>query len=485
MPHPLTLLRTAKGLSHPAYAGLVARTHAELGLGQMAARREKVSRWESGRTVPERTAQLAMAHIHGIASDEVRRLGWPHWLDLAVGDAVLLGQLYSEAGAELALRGSLHLPTGPCAPALLLRGSALDLQVRSALQQFATPDHAPFDDVGSPAAERVHWCEARVASLERQESGTLFPVAELYKAAHAEHRLVVQLLGVRGPDSPEFRRLLGLAARTALLCSWLSSALGEETRAERHGLAAVRAAAAAGEPVVVAVAFARIAHSHLVAGDPADALALIRAARTADRAPAPGTETVLSMAEALALARQGSAVGATEALGRAAASHAAARLAATPTPDAWPGIVVHEQAVTVARGRAALLLGAPHGARPYFETLADSLTVPQVAAPSPRTAVWLLDAVAAYLALGETDLAARAVRRAVDVTGVLPPGLALQYRRRLAPYVREPAVRRVLEHLADLPGAARTARHPKPSANRREKVASGVPRPGIVMQRLI
>ncbi|EFL19771.1 predicted protein [Streptomyces sp. C] len=62
---------------------LVAETHAALGLGQMAARREKVSRWESGRTIPEHSAQLAMAHIHHVPATEVCRLGWPHWLYLA------------------------------------------------------------------------------------------------------------------------------------------------------------------------------------------------------------------------------------------------------------------------------------------------------------------------------------------------------------------------------------------------------------------
>ncbi|MGW1289035.1 hypothetical protein ACWD4N_36570, partial [Streptomyces sp. NPDC002586] len=64
--HPLALLREQTGLSHGAYAQLIARTHADLGFGTMAARREKIARWESGKVTPETSAQLAIAHVHQI-----------------------------------------------------------------------------------------------------------------------------------------------------------------------------------------------------------------------------------------------------------------------------------------------------------------------------------------------------------------------------------------------------------------------------------
>ncbi|MFB8062477.1 hypothetical protein ACFC6U_40740, partial [Kitasatospora purpeofusca] len=73
--HPLTLLRTSLGHSQSAYAQLIAKTHAQLGFGQMAARREKVSRWESGRIVPELTAQYAMAHVHRVPAGEAGTAG--------------------------------------------------------------------------------------------------------------------------------------------------------------------------------------------------------------------------------------------------------------------------------------------------------------------------------------------------------------------------------------------------------------------------
>ncbi|MEV6979082.1 hypothetical protein [Kitasatospora sp. NPDC093806] len=462
MAHPLTRLRTAQGLSHADYARLVARTHAELGLGQMAARREKVSRWESGRTVPEHTAQLAMARIHGVPADEVRRLGWPHWLHLVLSDAVLLDQAYTDRGAELALHGTLHLRKGPSTPALLLRGAALAAQTRSALALITAPDRRPDAEGRSPSAEQLQWCEARIAALERHEAGTAVPAATLYRAARAEHRLVVRLLGVGGADAPTSRRLFALAARTALLCTWLSSALGEEARAERYNLAAVRAAAAAAEPALATAAFTQLALRHVIAGDPADALALVRAAGDAGSGPLPATAVPVRLVEALAFARQGCATDAARALDRAAVTaapgpHPHPHPHPAPAPDDPSGTAALARAVTVARAQAALFLGAPREARSYFETLTDSLLAPRAIDPSPHTGVWLLYATDVHLELGEVDLAARAVHRAVNAIGLLPSGLARQYRQRLAHHAREPAVRRALVHLTDLPKTSGTS----------------------------
>ncbi|MFF2073636.1 hypothetical protein ACFVXG_02650 [Kitasatospora sp. NPDC058162] len=463
MAHPLTLLRAAKGLSHPEYARLVAQAHSELGLGQMAARREKVSRWESGRTVPEHSAQLAMAHLHGVPAREVCRLGWPHWLHLVTSDTILLDQPCTATGAELALHSALHLPKAPRSPALLLKGAALAVQLRSAIGQMTVggrtrrsrPDGCSSVASVASIAEQLRWIEVRVAALERHEYGTTVPVAALYPAAHAEHRLVVRLLGVGGHGAPASRRLFRLAARTALLCSWLSSALGEETRAERHNLTAVRAAAAAGEPAVAAVAMTQLALRHIIAGDPADGLTLVRAARAAHSRSAPGAATLLHNVEALALAGTGNAVGAARALDRAAESVALASCTGTGTgtgtdPDAPPyDADAHERSVTVARAQVSLFLDAPHKARWQFENLTDSLLAPHAAVPSPHTGVWLLYVADAHLALGEIGPAVRTVHQAVDVAGTLPPGLALRYRERLARHAHEPAVRQVLERLDD------------------------------------
>ncbi|PKV83013.1 hypothetical protein BX283_0502 [Streptomyces sp. TLI_146] len=106
--HPLALLREQKGMTHGAYAMLVAQTHAELGFGTMAARREKVARWESGRITPETSAQLAMAHLHGVPRTEVERLGWPDWLYTATGHSEVLSAPWTYGSAVEAMNRIAH-----------------------------------------------------------------------------------------------------------------------------------------------------------------------------------------------------------------------------------------------------------------------------------------------------------------------------------------------------------------------------------------
>ncbi|MFE2410552.1 hypothetical protein ACFXDE_19645 [Kitasatospora sp. NPDC059408] len=443
MAHPLTLLRTAMGVSQAEYAGLVARAHADLGLGQMAARREKVSRWEAGRIVPERSAQLAMARIHGVPAGEVRRLGWPHWLHLAGAEA-------AEAGT-----GTPHDGRRPSAEdrwsAFALQGPALAARLTRtlALLGAAGPGsgRAPGREGPPLREERLQWTEARTTALEQHENGTLVPLGALYAAALAEHRLAVHLVTTTGYDGPTARRLLRLVSRTALVCAWLASTLGQEPRAERHNLAAVRAAAAAGDTGCVSAALAQLANRHIIAGDAADALAVVRAARLADPHPAPGGSAGLHLKEAIALARLGEGEACARALDRAEA------VAGTPDdrhpPDPSAEFDLHERYLPVARATAWLHLGRPRRAQPYFGPLTHPRPPASAAPPSPYTALALLYTLDAHLALGELGPAATTVHHAIDVTGVLPPGIALRYRERLAPHRHEPLIAGALDHLAD------------------------------------
>ncbi|MFF2041766.1 hypothetical protein ACFVVX_15140 [Kitasatospora sp. NPDC058170] len=158
----------------------------------------------------------------------------------------------------------------------------------------------------------------------------------------------------------------------------------------------------------------------------------------------------MQLVEALALARRGYAAGAARALDHA--DEAAAGL--HPASNEPFGITAHAYAVTVVRAGVSLFLGARHKAKPYFEALAGSLLAHRTTDPSPRTAFWLLYAADMHLTLGEIDLAAHTVHRAINVTGLLSPGLARQYRQRIAYHAQEPAVQRALEHLADVPKAS-------------------------------
>ncbi|MFJ4094037.1 hypothetical protein ACIPYS_20860 [Kitasatospora sp. NPDC089913] len=447
MTHPLARLRATAGLSHPDYARLVAQTHSKLGYGHMAARREKVSRWESGRTVPEHTAQLAIAHIHGIEPREVYRLGWPAWLRIATGDADWLETPYTHEGAVETVHNALGLPEAHATPTLVVGGPALARQLRAVRARLARPQPWPARDGPGLPDDYLDWAEARTEALEQHESGTLVPPAALYGSAHAEFRMIVHLLTRTGYDHPTGQRLLRLATRISLTCAWLSSALGEETRAERHNLTALRTAAAAADPEYVSATMDQLSMRHLLVGDPADALALLRAARATYPRPSPHTSASLYVKEALAHAR----LGMTDAFARSLDLAAEARTAPGENEEAGSpfDIDVDDHHLAGAGAAAWVFLGRPHRARGYFDALTNSLAEPRPTPPSPLTARRLLSGVDAYLALNEIDLACWTVHRAIALTGHLSPGLTTAYRDRLNPYQHEPLVRAALDHLSD------------------------------------
>ncbi|MFD7902946.1 hypothetical protein ACFV4G_11940 [Kitasatospora sp. NPDC059747] len=398
MVHPLMLLRTGMGLSHPEYARLVAERHAGLGFGRMAARREKVSRWESGRIVPEYTAQLAMAEIHDVPAVEVDRLGWPHWLYLAVGDALLHDGQHTPESAVAALRGSSHLAEAPCPPSLVLRGHALADQLTAVSARVADPVGGHSRDGPPPAVEQLDWLELRVASLEQQFNRSHVTPDALYVAALAEHRLAVRLLTTAGYDRRTGRRLLVLAASSGLQLGWICNTLGEYARGERQTLAAMRAAAVAGDAGLVSAAMMLLALRYLDADDPADARLLVRAARVVFPHYSPDFAIVLHEEDALALARQGEAGGAARSLDRAAQTLAAH---SGTTDDA-----AHHLVLTLARARVALNLGDVREADRYIDTVTPYLTTPRDGARSPHASGWLLQVLETRIAAGELDRAA-------------------------------------------------------------------------------
>ncbi|MGW1076724.1 hypothetical protein [Streptomyces sp. NPDC002537] len=444
--HPLVSLRGSVGLSHPAYARLIAETHARLGFGHMAARREKISRWESGRTVPELTAQLAMAHVHQVPGEEVERLGWPHWLHLATGDAALPYQPWTVPGALNTLRGTARPSEArPHPDRLAVTGPALAVQIRESLAALAGRQPPPARDGHRVTPDTVAWIETRTQALERHEAGTPLTPTALYGAARTEHRLITTLLTTGGYDSTTGTRLLLLATRTAVLCAWLSSSLGEEAGAERYTLAAIRAATAAGARQHTAESMCQLAVRHLIAGSPRDALHLVHAARAAAPHPTAHLAASLHIKEALALARLKDATASFRTLGHATRALDADTTGRNPTDNNLPGITLDEDYLAIVRGHAWCFLGRPRKALPHFASLFTSAP----SSPIPYTARRLLHAVDSQLADGQLDAAAHSTHHAVTLTGTLPPGLTHKYRQRLAPHRAEPLIRDLLDLLAD------------------------------------
>ncbi|MBT2511482.1 hypothetical protein J7I98_37955 [Streptomyces sp. ISL-98] len=447
--HPLTLLRASVNLSHPAYARLVAETHADLGFGHMAARREKVSRWESGRTVPELTAQIAIAHIHQVPEEAVTRLGWPYWLHLATSDAALLTSPWTPDGAIDVLHGTARRADAEPRSYLAVTGSAVASLSRASLAAVADWQPPPARDGRRVAPDTAAWIETRIEALEAVEP----PVspAVLYPAARAEFRLITGLLAGSGYDRKTGTWLFLLAARAAALCGWFSDALGEEARGERYYLAAIRAATTAGARRWASVYLSNLAASHLAVGDPRDAVPLIGAARAIARRPSPRLTAALYIREARTHARLGEAAASTRALDHAASTLAAGPGDWDPTIDPFVGNV-DEDWLARSTGITWLQIGRPERALRHFTTLLDdgpSSHVPTL--PFLPLARDLLHVVDAQIALGELEAAVHSAGRAVAVFGSLPIGLLRRYRQRFAPHRGVPAVRDLFDLLEEQP----------------------------------
>ncbi|WP_331723642.1 MULTISPECIES: hypothetical protein [unclassified Streptomyces] len=447
--HPLKAARQALGLSQIAYARLVAKTHDELGFGPMAVRNHhKVLRWESGGTAPEHTAQLAIARIHQVPEDEVSRLGWPHWLHLATDDATLLHQRLTPRSAIDALHTTARLTDESPRSYLAVTGPALGSQLRNVLTALDNPQPLPSRHGHCLTPDALAHVEARLEALELQEAGAQVTPAVLYFAARAEHRLITGLLTDGGYSRTTGARLLLLAARAAVLCAWLCGCLGEEARAERFSLAAIRAAAAAGAPRHVASYLPDLAFRHLLAGAPQDVLSLVTAARAIVRHPSPQLAAVLHTREAQAFAR----LGEDRAAGRALHRAAAALSDRHGSPDPF-SVNVDETWLASAAGSVWLHLGRPGKALPHFAPLLDEGPAPHRPDPlSPYAARRLLSVVDTQLALGDLDAAAATAHRAIAFVGSLPPGLARQYRQRFASRAAEPVVRDLSQALSEQPG---------------------------------
>ncbi|UQA92328.1 helix-turn-helix transcriptional regulator [Streptomyces halobius] len=452
MRHPLKAARESLGLSQTAYARLIAKAHNELGFGpKMVKTHYTVLHWESGRNEPEPNTQLAIAHIHGVNLEDVLRLGWPHWLHLATDDATLLNQSWTPQSAIDALHSTARLADTRPRSYLAVTGPALDSQIRATLAALADPQPPPSREGRRVTPDTLTRIEARIEALELQEARALTTPMALYFATRAEHRLLTTLLTSSGYDHKAGARLLLLAARTAALCAWLSGCLGEDARAERYALAAIRAASVAGARRHVAAYMPDLAFRHLVAGDPKDVLSLVHATRAIVRHPSPGLAVTLHSREAQALARLGDITASTRALDRAVSTLVTGPTEVDPTIDPL-SINVDEEWLDVSSGAAWLHLGRPEKALPHLTTLLDDGPPSRPPTPpSPCAASRLLYVVDAQLALGELDAATHSAHRAAALVGNLPPDLAHQFRQRFAPHTTEPAVRDLIDTLTEHP----------------------------------
>ncbi|MGH3771446.1 MAG: hypothetical protein ACRDRW_08640 [Pseudonocardiaceae bacterium] len=374
--HPLAALRAHLGLSATKYLVLVAQRHRALGLGQMAIRREKVSRWEANLYEPERSAQLAMADLHAVPVARVLARGWPDWLldtdalHTRADDVVFRGP-WSQAGTIAALAADARGGSMDRRGFLIANGATL-----------ATITHGWLDELG--AGSRTGWLAGRrrlttsiVSHLDERldhlrRLDDVLGGPELRNTALAECQLLQRLAANTTYDDAVGARLFSTISEAARICGWQHFDAGYHAVAQRFFTTSLRASATAGDPRAGAHTLSFLAIQTYSLGNPADAVHLVETAVDQTRhSVTPRTAAMLHVRLARALSKiPGGAQRCLAELGRAQDAYARGPHDDDPAWTYW----LTDGELEMLAGSCALDLGRPGQALDHF-ALARGSTV--------------------------------------------------------------------------------------------------------------
>ncbi|MFJ5214516.1 hypothetical protein ACIP98_07370 [Streptomyces sp. NPDC088354] len=312
--HPLAYVRRSHGWSYQDLARVVAENARALGV-PMAARREKVWRWEHWGVVPERDSQRALARALGVPLRDVDARPWPGWLPALAGLPEGLG--WDRAGALGALE--VLLDSGGRDP----RGCPVvqGPEFRVAIGEWNRAVLA--DAVPEPAAsgadfdvETTAWLEWGLHGLCRLD-GRLGGGAVRHRV-EADLRIALELVR-QGPfAAADDVRLLRTAAALTRLGGRAAVDTGRHGAAQRYFLTGLRLAHAAGDAPQAARLWAELSLQAVLNGRHDDALAGVAAAEDALPALPPAVRATLAMCRARAHAGLGGEPAARRALEEAA-----------------------------------------------------------------------------------------------------------------------------------------------------------------------
>ncbi len=383
-----------------------------MGYGQMAYRREKVSRWIRGDYAPNYRTQLAMAALEGIGSEAIHAHGWPGWLLLAVPeDHTILTAPWTTTGTVHAL----DIAGGPVDRRKFLITTTLTLAATVAQWSGAAPAGAAPTGGRRIAADVPALFERRLADLRRLDDH--MGSGEVYTAARAELRLIVDTIKNASYSERVGRRLFGAAAEASRSAGWTAYDSGQTAAAERHYASALRAAASAGDTVTAVNTLSFWAIQHYSTGDPRGAVDLIEAAL--NQAPEIGSARMTAMLHARAC-RAHARAGDTRATDRSANAALDAYSHAGPIQDDPACVYWFNLGEThKLLGTSALNLGNPKRALTHFQDAFTAHTRENYDGASfPRShALHLARIAEAQLALGDVEAAVIAARDAVTRIG--------------------------------------------------------------------
>ncbi|MFJ5260136.1 transcriptional regulator [Streptomyces sp. NPDC088387] len=481
--HPLAVLRSRAGYTHSEYARLIADTHATLGYGHMAARREKVGRWEAGRVVPERTAQFAIAHVHGVPEEEVLSRSWPDWLHLANGDGLLLELPWTASAVPEAILDAVDGRNPARQEYLLATGSAVgslldpwrDAMAESLAKAPAgsPPAHPEYGDPltgHAPGPDGVPEACVRLRALttfaRNFSAGWLVAALEL-ELGQLARQLITETgacdgTGTRaGASRPDRAYPLALAAEGLTVCGFVTRLQGHHIKAQRYYLAALRCAAAAADTGLAAVVLSLHSGQYLDLAMPDEAAELLGAVETLlRRHPGPVAPALVALQQAQLSrvhALRGDDLGRKRALvtGRRALTATSANAPATPPVDreGWLGLV---------EGVSELDMDRPESALRRFAPVLEERSL---GLPPYVCALYLLRAAEAQTALGDTAAGAHTVHKVTALLGGTHQMAAAEEVRRAGrthPYPPEPS-----QFRAATPGRCRDIRSRPARSGRR------------------
>ncbi|WP_439678177.1 transcriptional regulator [Embleya sp. MST-111070] len=447
--HPLARILHDNGWSGTDYLRRVAARHQARGFGVMPVDKKRVSRWINRGTVPEWTAQLAMADLHHVPTQHLYDHPWPAWL-ACVGhdDAALLDPTWCTAHTIDILDKT--------AGGLMDRRDFLVIGALGAItaQWTGAPpaeasSHGNGRRVGTAVAS-LHETRLEALRLLDDQVGS----GEVHAAARTELRMITDTLAHASYTQDTGRRLYAAAAEAARICGWTAYDSGRHAQAQHFYVAALRAAASAGDEIVGANTLAFWAIQHYSTGDPRGAIHLVEAAL--GKAPAIGSPRMTAMLHAR-LARAHAKAGDKNASDRAAGAAFDAYDRIREGDDPEPGCVywVNRGELHQLAGSSALNLNDPARALRHFQT-APATTHHRDAYDDtafPRGAViYLAREAEARLALADVDGAVDTARRALDhmggVTSARGSTTLTDLRTRLAHHSKVPLVQEFLASTA-------------------------------------
>ncbi|MFJ7204779.1 helix-turn-helix domain-containing protein [Streptomyces sp. NPDC098789] len=260
----------------------------------------------------------------------------------------------------------------------------------------ALPD--PGEGTGQAATLRLG-----TASYRRLDAST--PSRELTEVVQAHLRLVQTVSRATGDDRQR-ARLAAVASEAASLVGWLSWDMGDHGSARSWYASAVRAARAAGEPLLAAYQAGSMAQFEADAGNGDQALAWTSKARTYLAAGGPLiADAWLLSVEAVAHAAVGNERATDKAL--TASRTSVSRLRAED-PAPWPWVFHFSEAKVAA---ARVNCGARLGLSGW---VLDADTTVLATGHAKQRALLLLDIAAGHLAAGRVEAAFALASRALD-----------------------------------------------------------------------